>query len=173
MSTFVIFAALVGCVDGETKDDTGTTTTTAPDPIAATGLTIACNGDDTEVTFTAGITGTPDEAILNMSDFANSPPFQEENVFSFDTAGDIQPLPIAVDGTATLFTCPGHFDAASAVMSYAVRLYSAGVLADCNAGSESGDAQAYVDDAGATPSGSPPSTAEDFAGCGIDLALTY
>ena len=177
MRAIIVLAALVAC-DPEPTDDTGTTThntsdttttTTTPTPIAATGLQITCNKDETIATLTAQVEGAPDEAIVNMSDFVNVPANDEEHPFTFDAKGVIEALDIPIDrGTTTWFNCPEHFAEDSAVMSYAVRVYSESVLADCRAGSETDDAQAYLD---GEPVGA--STPEDFSSCTVNLVLSY
>jgi len=172
MNTMMILA-LFGCPE-EGKDDSGTattTTTTTPDPAAVTDLTIDCAKDDSSVTFTAATTGAADEAILNFSDFANTPPGAEEHLFTFDASGNIEDLVLAIPGD-TIFTCPAHFAEASAVMSYTVRLYDQGALVDCAAGSESGDAQAFVDDVVKNMTTGFTDT-DDFASCMADLTLSY
>ncbi|MEN0063415.1 MAG: hypothetical protein AAGA48_14785 [Myxococcota bacterium] len=188
MHRFALLAAVfvVACEGDDTgTGDTAETTVVTPDPIAVTGLNVACNADGTEVTFTATTTGMFDEALLNSEDYANIPnSFIEEHNFEF-TDGNIDPLTLAVNeadpgtpgfvpGTNTIFTCPAHFVMDSAVMSYAVRVYSEGTLAACNVASENDAAEAFIKDAGgqsAVPTN--VTTPEDFDSCGTDLALTY
>lgn len=180
MNRFVLFAAMfaIACEGDTGKDETGTTDTgpnTTPEVISADGLQITCAKDETTVTLTATITGTPDEALLTMSDFANSPPGLQEYNFDFDTkTGAIQPLTLTTlgNGDDTFFTCKGHFDEASAAMTYMIRLYDQGTLMACNVGSESGAEQAFIDDAGATPV-QQPSNPDEFKSCDTTLALTY
>ncbi|MEM6928020.1 MAG: hypothetical protein AAF602_13900 [Myxococcota bacterium] len=179
-----VFMIAADCPD-DTKTETADTGDVAPDPIAAVGLQITCLEDETEVTFTPSITGAPAEAVLNYADFANNPnSFQEEHNFTFDADGAIEALTLATDpddatgnyepGMEALLDCSLHFDEASAVTTYAIRLYDTDMtLADCQAGSESMDEQAFLDDAGATPAGAPPSMVEDFASCGTSLAISY
>ncbi|MEO0606087.1 MAG: hypothetical protein AAF211_31955 [Myxococcota bacterium] len=178
-----VFMIAADCPD-DTKTETADTGEVAPDPIAAVGLQVTCNGDGSEVTFTPSITGDPTDAVLNYADFANASSFQEEHDFSFDADGAIEALTLATDptpamgnfdpGVEALLDCAEHFAEDAAVVTYVVRLYDTDMtLADCQAGSESMDEQAFLDDAGATPAGAPPSNVEDFASCGTSLAISY
>lgn len=174
MHRFALFAAIftVACEGDDTKD-----TGTAPaDPIVVNGIGIACG---TDVTLTADISGPAADALVTAADFANNSFLVEENSFPTDADGAIDALTLAL-GTfpagagETAFNCADHYDQASAVMTYVVRAYDSGdVLADCAAGSESGDEQAALDDMFAGAANGGVAAPSEFASCSTDLAISY
>lgn len=171
--------------------DTGEPRTTPPletgeppgsDPIAVTALQMTCNVSQTEIMLAPTIAGYPAAAVVNASDFANAPAYQEEHNFPTQ-AGLIEPLFLEIvssiaeqtQDATSLFQCEAHWSEDSLVMAATVRLYDAsGALADCEAGSENpGDAADILADAWQSPVGALPSNPQEFATCATGLALVY
>jgi len=178
-----LFALACDVDPSKTESATTPTTTdtgeTEPEPIAAVGIMVRCNKAGDEVTFTPDITGTPAEALLNASDFANETTLQEENNFEFDDDGVIQPLVLETTGFSTPgeetgFDCAAQLERNTDLMTYVLRLYDADeTLADCAAGAEEYDAQKFLDAMGATDLGLKPTAPEEFASCETDLVISY
>lgn len=155
-------ALAVGCLPATTAD----------------GLAIAC--DDTGIELKASIRGSADDAILNVTDFANVPAYHEEHGVPL-TNGRPDPLVLPTlpggtftPGSTTIYTCGSHVAPATPVMAYVLRLYQAGVLVDCQIGAEypGGAADVRADQLAST-FGGPITRPGELSTCGIGLTLTF
>ncbi|MEQ1502022.1 MAG: hypothetical protein ABMB14_07310 [Myxococcota bacterium] len=134
-----------GATDGDADTDTDSDADADP---TVDSITASCSG--TTITYSAGITGSPDTAMIYAVDAANVNPWGDNN----DLTGTDWSVALA-DGTtladptvdyernvSTVFTCADHIDAG--VMSYAVAIFdAAGAQIDCLATGD--DAASLID----------------------------